>query len=291
MNAVLQITADAWLNIVGLAVALIAGYGAYRALLYARDENRARNPSRALAVTVFGITLPLGTDPILCFAYPGTDEDACIIGVDIEVANIGEVIEDDLILTLELSSLVLVGAEHIIRKNRPFVIGKEVERACEATSEAMSEISYRLPYLAPKTSVALVEPIFLQPTFGRRVKMQSATSDGVKLDLTVMYNATVPCKMSVHSKLCPPRRLAFQMACVRASEVESAAMDVASKRLSVIDGKFVPISMGVHIIDFPFTKHPMPNGKSMYVYQGRSDGQVTLREVVPDLGAIFGLKE
>jgi hypothetical protein len=293
LNVFPDIPNDALIAIVGLAVALVTGFCTYLTVVYMRDAKRAKNPARALTVAVFGITLPQGQEPILCFAHPGSDDDGCIIGVEIVIANIGETIEEDVILVLELSSKIVVGEEHLIRRHRPFVVGKEVQRACENTSEAMCEISYKLPYLAAKTGASFIEPIFLQPTFNRRIKTQCTTRDGVKLDVTSVYSVTAPCKVRAFSKLFRGPRCVFEMASVRASEVEAEATRLATKRSSAgsKDGRFFPIRTGVYILEFPFKKHAGPDGASTYLYQGHSDGQVKCREAVPDLQAIFESEE
>lgn len=293
LNIFPDIPNDALIAIVGLAVTLIAGFCTYLTVVYMREAKRAKNPLRALVVTVFGITLPRQGEPILCFTHPGKDNDACIIGVEIAIANIGEAIEEDVILTLELSSKIVIDDEHVIRRHRPFVVSKEVQRACEKTSEAMCEISYKLPYLAANTGACLIEPIFLQPTFNRRLKTQATTSDGVNVNITSVYSVAAPCKVRIYSKLCAPRQYEFQMASVRASEIQSEATRLATKRsrAGTEDGRFFPISTGVYLLEFPFKKHAGPNGASIFVYEGRSDGQIKCREAVPDLQALFESEE
>gem|GEM_PF-4963092 len=284
----MQLTADQWLTIVGVAAALIAGYYTYVTYLHARAQSR-KKLIRALAIKVFGIDLQHTPSPILCFVHPGTEVDACLVALDILVANVGNVVEEEIVVVLDLPGDLVVSDEHLVRRVRPSVLTNDIQRAHVVIGERSTEVSYRLPHHAPHTGTLLKEIVYLQHTMNRKVVVNSKTKDGVNVKLNVEFNADLQCKLKVFSKAWTGPTFPFRIMCIRAKNAD----DGAQKLRTITNNAFWGGDSDVFVIELPFKKHSVSD-LSVFVYEGRKsqtdNTEIRCKQVFPNLRAMYSVR-
>jgi hypothetical protein len=214
---------DQWTVIIITPLTVACAWYAYATYRDSRRVAEASGVFRKARVRMHLCGIALDDDPqidLWCFVHPGGFGDVAIFPMPFCIENQGDGALSDAIFTFE------AGGESIIEEAvpgsvRPAVMADEVKRAVVSVTEAIHEVSHRIPMIGPKGGGLIEELLRLEPTIDYPSSTKATTKDGIGIVVNFTFDIVVLCKVRVFNADLDQQH-SFTVAALRGNSIEDA---------------------------------------------------------------------